>query len=94
MPTQRCKHTTIVGATSSSGSSSSSSSSGSSSSSDTSSESVTTSRGEDASVITLDEARWSDMSPAMYMLLKLEEFELKDRLAATVLLLLPGALFR
>ena len=76
VPTQRCKHTTIVGA-SSSGSSSNRGSS-KSSGGDTSTESVTTSDGEDASAINLDEAGLSDMSPAVYMLSEPEEFELKD----------------
>ena len=74
VPTQRCKRTTIVGV----GNSSSSSSSSGSSNSDTSSELVTTSDGEDASAIHLDEAGWSDMSPGVYMLSELEEFELND----------------
>ena len=74
VPTQRFKHTTIVDVSSSS----SSSSSGTSSNSDTSSKSVITSDGEDASVINLDEAGWFDMSPGVYMLSELEEFELKD----------------
>ena len=78
MPTQRCKHTTIVGASNSSSSSSFSSGGSSSSGHNTSSESVTTSDGEDASVINLDEASWSDVSPAGYMLSKLKEFDLKD----------------
>ena len=80
VPTQRCKHTTIIGVSrsSSSSSTSNSSSSGSSTNRATSSESVTTSDGEDASVINLDEAGWSDMSPAVYVLSELEEFELKD----------------
>ena len=98
VPTQRCKNTTIVGVSSSSSSVSSgtrsSSSSGTSLNGDTSSELDTTSDGEDASVIHLDEASWSDMPPAMYMLLGLEEFELKYGLVATVLLLLLCALCR
>ena len=85
VPTQRCKHTTIVDATSSSSSSSNRSSSSCSSSSgcssgsggDASSESITTSDGWAASVIYLDEVGWSDTSPAVYMLSELEEFELK-----------------
>ena len=76
--------TTIVGVSSGS----SSSSRGFSSSGDTSSESVATSDGKDASVINLDEAGWSDMCPAVYMLSELEEFELEDLLVAGVLLLL------
>ena len=40
---------------------------------------MTTSDGEDgASAINLDEAGWSDMCLAVYMLSELEEFELKD----------------
>ena len=82
MPPQLCKHATIIGVSVSSSSSSrnrsSSNSSGTSTNSNTSSELVTTSDSEDASVINLDEASWSDMSPVAYMLSQLKEFDLKD----------------
>ena len=88
MPTQRTTPKVTIGSNSSSSSSSnsssnssssSSSSSASSSSSGTSSESVNGSDGEDvASVIYLDEAGWSHLSPAVHMLSQLEEFELQD----------------
>ena len=88
MPTQRCKHTTMVVVSSTSSSScssitssssiSSGSGSGTSSNGDTSSESITTSDDKDGSLFTLDEGGWSNMSLAVYMLSELEEFELKD----------------
>ena len=79
MPTQRTTPKVAIGSNSSSKSSSSSNSSSSSSSSGTSTESGNTSDGKDvASVIDLDEAGWSDLSPAVRMLSKLEEFELQD----------------
>ena len=80
MPTKRTTpKVTIRSNSSSSSNSSKSSNSSTSSSSGTSTESVNTSDGEDvASIIDLDEAGWSDLSPAVHMLSDLEEFRLQD----------------